>query len=618
MDIAEDYQLSIKDYTYILKKRLWFIISCCIIFTTIAAIKSFTAQRVYKVRAQILIEIEPPKILSSTDFIDSGGREENYYATQYEILQSRSLAKIVFDKLNLNLDPHFSQTKDASSMLLRIVKIEPLPKTRLVNITVEGTDPKKITQLANTWAECYIEQNLEFQLGTSRFAHNWLSEQLNPQKEKLENAEIALQKYMEENQLVSLPDLDTLEASGLIEMLRKEKVRLETELSEKSQRYKDKHPVMIKLFSELQAVKNKLEEEIKNTLELNQRVIQYRILKREVEINREMYDAILKRSGETNISQKLGNTNIRIVDYAEVPQRPIRPKKNQNILFGFIAGLGLGIVLSFFWEHLVATINSSTDVTKFVRLPLLGSIPRIKREKEFEKDKITLNQPNSNISEAYRLVRTSLLFSCSELQKSFLVTSPVPGDGKTLTAVNLGITLTQTGSKVVLVDADLRHPQLCTIFNMDKSSLGLSDYLKGSVGLEDIIKTTSINNLSVIPSGTLLPNPAELLSLESLKGLVSQLKERFDHIIFDSPPLVVITDSTILANSLDGVILVIRANRTTLETINKAKQLLTIAKSKIIGVVLNDVDIRREGYYHYSKYYHTQNDKITGEKRLKS
>jgi len=382
-----------------------------------------------------------------------------------------------------------------------------------------------------------------------------------------------------------------------------------------------------------QELSNKaLQEQLQLVNKINQEAIQYNILKREVESNKQIYDGLLTRLKEAGISAGLRASNIRIVDPAEVPDIPIRPRRSLNLVISSIAGLLLGVALAFLQEYMDDSVKSLEDVGRYLNVPSLGVIPKLESvsaralygvygrgavsretaqsnqlEKPLLLDLITNDRPGSVVAEAYRSARTSLLLSWPDRPpKSILVTSSLPSEGKTVTAVNLAISLTQTGKKVILVDVDMRKPRIHTIFKASDSR-GLSSFLTGSVTLRDVIESTDIPNLYVIPCGIVPPNPGELLLSERFRHMMSALQQYFDYVVIDSPPLISVSDARVVGPVCDGVVLVVKAMSTSREAARRAAAHLFDSRSRILGAILNDLDVRaRSEYYSYysgPRYY---------------
>ena len=226
------------------------------------------------------------------------------------------------------------------------------------------------------------------------------------------------------------------------------------------------------------------------------------------------------------------------------------------------------------------------------------------REPSCPVELITFGHPKSMLSEAYRNIRTSILLSFSgRPPKKIAISSPNPAEGKTTTVINTAIALSQTGARVLIIEADLRKPRIHRIFEQE-NGMGLSNFLSGNAQLDSIIKKTEIPNLYYILSGPLPPNPSELLGSSLFKGMIESLSERFDHIVFDAPPVLGFADSVVLSTSVDGTILVVQGGKTPRETLQRAKDVLSQVNARILGVVINRVNIRRGGYDGYGYYYY--------------
>jgi polysaccharide biosynthesis transport protein len=317
---------------------------------------------------------------------------------------------------------------------------------------------------------------------------------------------------------------------------------------------------------------------------------------------------------EIGVSAGITASNILVVDQAEVPMRPYKPNKQLNLMLAAVIGLFLGMGLAFFFEYLDNTIKTPDDLEQLVQLPSFGMVPEIShdRQKKLEGshscpvELITHGHPKSMLSEAYRNIRTSILLSFSEKPpKKLIITSPNPSEGKTTTAINTAIALSQTGAQVLVIDCDMRNPRVHRVFGED-NGMGLSSHLSGNADLESVMVGSEVANLHCIFAGPIPPNPSELLGSNIFKKMIERLSESFDHIILDTPPILGFADSVILSKLVEGVILVVTAGKTPKETLLHAKEQLQQVNAKILGVVINRVDIRRSdyGYYYYRYHYY--------------
>ncbi len=364
---------------------------------------------------------------------------------------------------------------------------------------------------------------------------------------------------------------------------------------------------------------NKAVEQAKKEVnEIADKTITYNILKRDADSNHELYDGMLQRMKEAKVAAGLKASNIHIVDAAIVPKRPVRPRVLLNLALGVILGLGLGIGLAFFQEYLDKTLKTSDDVEQLLRLPSLGVLPRFflnGHGRTHEESLVPLGdhghsdavapaiQRSPEAVEAFRSLRTSILLSASPVPRLILVTSALPSEGKTTTAVNLGATLASLGSKVVVVDCDMRRPS-CHRSTGVENNPGFVRCLTGHVGLQEaVLPVPGVANLYVIPCGPIPPNPAEVLSSPLAAELLRQLRAQFEYVLVDSPPLLSVSDSRILATMTDAVVLVTRAHSTPYDLVRRARSLLYGTGARILGVALNDVDLHQGGLgYEQYKY----------------
>ncbi len=357
--------------------------------------------------------------------------------------------------------------------------------------------------------------------------------------------------------------------------------------------------------------------------QMSERMVQYSILKREAEANKALYDGLLTKLKEAGISAGLRSSNIRVVDPAMVPTTPARPAKTRNIVLSFLIGLVGGIGLALLREYMDNTIKSPDDIETLARLPSLAVVPaftepnrdrsRVKllkgastngHEKRIEL--VAQHLPKSQVSEAFRALRTALLLSQADHPPQvILVTSALPREGKTTAAANLAVTLAQLGDRTLLIDADLRKPGIGRLLNLGSGTYaGLSSYLAGVSSLDLVtIQHPAIPNLSAIPTGPLPPNPADLLSSHKLADAITELRTKFKFIVIDSPPIMAATDAVILSVKADGVLLVVRSGETPKEAFTRTRDLLLSVKCHLLGVVLNAVDSTAPDYYYSYRYY---------------
>jgi succinoglycan biosynthesis transport protein ExoP len=451
----------------------------------------------------------------------------------------------------------------------------------------------------------------------------------------------------------------TDEKAILFNKLREEEISLKNQIAQASVQFGPSYPKLLELKNRLeQAQKDLQAETLKNVVrmqndylaalqrekmlrvafeaqkqeanQLNQSAIEYNLLKREADANRQLYEGLLQNLKEAGISAGLTSTNVQIVDSARTPTFPSQPNVPRNLEVGLLFGIIAGIVLALTNEALDNSVVTPEHVEFYSGLPALGLIPlkstmrmagangntkkrrllpsRSGSERDANMDLITYAHPKSELAEAYRALRTSILLgSAGAPPKLILITSPLPQEGKTTTAVNSAVSLAQQGRNVLLVDADLRRPSVHVAFGL-KPRAGLSDVLAGRNKLEEaLVASPQVPNLTIMPAGAVPPHPAELLSSEVMKELLARWSKEFDHVIIDSPPMLTVTDAVLLSVCVDRVILVVRASHTSKAALRRSRDLLAHVNANVLGVVLNGIDLRSPDHYYYyysgTKYY---------------
>jgi polysaccharide biosynthesis transport protein len=425
--------------------------------------------------------------------------------------------------------------------------------------------------------------------------------------------------------------------------LRQQILKAEQHSMELSQKYGAKHPTMQRATEDIKVLRAKREQEIKrvvqtikneyeiarsteaslrgllsatNTeaLNVNDKLIEYKVLNRDVETNRQLYDSLIKKIKEQSVIEQVRSANVLLVERAEKPGSPVSPRTMRNMLIAIILGLAGGIGMAFFVEYLDQTIKNPEEAELKLGLSVLGMIPLIEST-EYPIEKLVEKEPLSPFTENYKAIRTALLLSSADQPpKRLLITSAQPEEGKTVTAINLATAIAQSDYKVLLVDADLRKPRIYKALGLQNTK-GLSTYLAGASDM-DIIQPGPVHNLSVIPSGPIPPNPSELLSSNRLNFMIRALSEEYDIIIFDTAPLLSVTDGLILSKALDGTIIVAKAGKTGYDEVKRAVKGLRDLNSHILGVIINSFDTKKnEYYYKYYNYYSTDPKQAPGDKK---
>lgn len=709
-------EVHLLDYVRVLYKRRWLVVTVFLLVFGSVALYTFTATPVFEAGTRLLIESDERNVVNFEQVLEQNEGRPDYYQTQFSILRSRALARKTLDALDLWEHPHFggapaevedgfslwdsikgtfsspaedvagedavlaadetfAQSRAIDAFLLGL-EISPIRNSRLVDLKFRSPSPELATRVVNALAKNYIEQNLEYKFLASKEASGWLGERLAEQRSEVERAELALQKYREQNDAISLEDaenivvqkltdlnaavtrakttriekealynqlrasqndlgaLDTFPAilsNTFIQQQKAEIARLQREQAQLSEKLGAKHPEMQRVSAALavsqarlngevakvvQAVRSEyqaalaqensltsaLNQQKGEALAMNRKAIDYTVLQRDVESSRQLYDNLMQRAKETGVAGELRTSNIRVIDHAEVPRRPVSPRRPFNMLLGFLGGLMLATGLVFFFEYLDNRIRTPDEIKTHLGLPHLGMLPRLDPRAMNGAYPLICNGVPANFSEAFRALRTNVLFSTAqEGSKSIVVTSTGPGEGKSLVAANMAVALAQSGQRVLLIDADLRKPKVHEALGISQEP-GLSNLLVGRSKASETVRKTSVPGLWVLPAGRTPPNPAELVGSARLRDFIVSLGEHFDWILIDSPPVMAVTDASLLAHHATGVLFVVGAEMTSRHAASRALDQLEQVNARFVGAVLNRVDLDRNPYY-YSQYY---------------
>jgi capsular exopolysaccharide synthesis family protein len=619
---------------HVLKNRKEVLIGTILITLSVAFLANLIQKPVYRSSVELILQPKDSKIASSPEAVSSFLNDPTLLLTQLRLIEGPALAEKTLEEL---------ERPENRESLLKGFHVRPSGKpdrglvfsdrerralvhaiqgavsgyqveqgTRLIGISATGHNPQALTLVANAAAQAYVKMSYDSYMNSFQQGFLMMSQSLSRIREKIKTGEIALKKISSEIQL-----LETLKVYG------------------------EKYPLVLSLRSEIPELTKKLAEEVQNleTLEVSQRKdltvlltvpvtdlegllkieTELRslkpILEQEISTNKEMYDSIFRRLQESEISVR-GNDwmDPKVVEPATVPSRPIRPNKKLNLLLGLLLGIFLGTAFAFLQEYLDNSVRSPDDVRSYLKLFPLGMVPFVSPHLKEGGQTETFQLQNDAdvplyVAEAYRIIRTNLsLNSPDSPLKTVQITSAIRGEGKTTTAANLGISVASAGSRTLLVDADLRIPSLQTLLRMEGTEKsGLSDLITSPNGHspDSLVFPTTIPNLFFLPAGTIVPNPTELLSSKRMKTILQELKSQFDLIIFDSPPVISVADSAIIASWVDGTILVSRAGFTPRHLCLHAKNALESVNAKLVGCVLNSTQMEHQpyGYHHYYREY---------------
>lgn len=421
-----------------------------------------------------------------------------------------------------------------------------------------------------------------------------------------------------------------------LQKLKDRMLSLRTECTELQSRYLSEHPKLMECKDKLALVEKDFQRELSNLVvgteaelreavekernlhalfteakneafEVEKKKLELDRLKQESDNAKRQYESVFKRLKDIELSGLLRTSNVRVLDPARPNPAPVRPNVPQSILLGIVAGLVAGLGLALLLEFLDSSVTTQLEIEERLGVTFLGFVPSIpdSATQGQSKDLHIHREPKSHIAECTRAVRTNLLFMSPDKPfKRMVVTSSGPQEGKSTTAINLGIAMSQSGQKVLIVDTDMRRPRLHKAFGV-ANEMGVSSLVVGEGKLEDAIKTTEVPGLYLLPCGPIPPNPAELLHTRAFADLLDTLGTKFDRVILDSPPVGAVADAVVLATQADGVVLVLKAGVTHRDVARRTVRALNDVKAKLFGAVLNDVNLDRSRYgdYYYGYAY---------------
>ena len=712
IDWDTDESLDLRNLWNVVDRRKWQIGMFALAMSILASIVVVFMTPVYRATATVLIESQKANVVSIEEVYGLDMGNQQYYETQFAILDSRPIAEAVVDRLNLETrvetptldedaglpsrflysirsglrgmlngpaDDAEARTHESRQKLLKAysekLDVEPVDKTQLVNIHYNSPNRDLAADVANAHAQAYIENILDSRLQVTQTASNWMARRVEDLKLKLETAESRLQEYREQESLIdaegvqSLPTQEINElTSRLVEArrrlsdariaysqirdadrslvegsldgvpailrntavqnFREAEAEAERKVAELAKRYGPLHPKMQAAQSELQqATRNfrRQQTNVAQSMEADLRAAQSDVsqlereleaakgsfqqvgrkqselsaLQREVDVNRDLYEMFYNRMRETAQTGDLESVNARIVSPAVVPALPESPKKQAIVALVFAASILFGIVAAFLDESLNNTLRSSQDVEDKLELPMLGMLPLMETEQARDRSsQPAFFRPDAgDFREATQTVRTSLTFvNLDRPSKVMLIASSVSGEGKSTVAVNLACAFAQM-ENTLLIDGDLRRPTVGEATGLQRTHQGLSDILLGKAEFRRCISTRESLGVDVLPAGILPPNPLELLSSSRFAELIAVLRNEYDRIIIDSPPVLPVSDSIVMARYCDSVGLVVKADSTAVHQVRQCIQRLDRAQAPIAGIVLNQLDLSKANRY---------------------
>ena len=737
---SKEQQLNLSEYLRILFRGRWIIFISFVIVVSATAYMTYKMDPVYEAVTSIMIEdvASEESIFSLSSYFTS----QTTLSNQMEVLRSRTLAEQVIHSLQDS--PYRSELEilkenqtfdDKVDALRENLDIREIKETDIIELRVRAPSSFEAAFLANSIANEYYLQQLDYSKGAVSEVRSFLQDQLQTVRQKLVRSEELLKAYKEDQKIAAL-DVETTslveEAAKFDALLNETEIALNSELRrldilkrkmseakstlvadiseitspliEQLQEEIAKRQVLIaslmakgypgtdvtiaSLEVEIEYIKDRLVDETKKiaatgitsieplqtTQELfdmilgsevqvkslsaraealrdvvdvfnaqmdmlPEKALTFARLAREAELNEKIYLMLNEKYEESRIAEAGKTADVRIIDKAKPPRYPIKPNKKLNIILCIFIGLGLGIGISFLIEFLDDSLKTVEDVEK-LGLTVLGTIPMIDMDEMIRRmhregremtpeDKERLNyrlitriSPKSPISEAYRALRTNIQFSgLDHPAKVLLISSSATKEGKSTTTANLAITVAQAGSRTLILDCDLRRPTIHSLFGLDRKA-GLTNILTGEISFDNAVMRTGVNNLYIITAGDIPPNPAELVVSNQMQNVLDRARKEFDMVLIDSPPIIAVTDAVIMSTKVDGLILVLSSGFVNKREVTRAVNLIENVKAKVLGVLINGLNIRRMYgsyyyYYHYYQYYYYYGSSMRSQKRKK-
>jgi len=674
------------DYTDLLWRQKWIIAAVVLVCVLAGGTWALTATRMYRATTRIAFEQAPQIIKSQVYSGPSWWELQQFVKDQTLVLQTHRLAKRVAEKLGLTGNPGGGVDAAAAKLLGRL-KVDNVKDTNILELSMTGRDPDKVSEWLNVYVQEYIAINIEDNLNRTRKVYQVINEKLNPLRQQLEQSEQKLISFKENEEAFLVGDQDKNVITEQVNTLtteyaraKAERIKLETkiaalqgvdvsslsratlpdvlqdptiqrlkgqldglevELADKLRTYKSGHPVIKELRSRIASVSERIRQQIQTivkglrtdyrikkareaslyralqqlrdqAINLSKQNLEYEKLQHEYEQNKAFYEQMLRRSKETDISASAALNNVRVIDPAEPPKGPYSPNPPRVLSLSLILGLFLGVGLVFGLDFIDQTIRKPEDAERYLGLETLAAVPK------FTDDTTHVAR------EVYQSLRTAVMMAAREEGPQVLmVTSAAPQEGKTTTAFNLAKALAAGGSRVLVIDADLRKPRFHKILG-SKNVRGLTSVVLGEREIREVIHTVGDQpNLDIITSGPLPPNPPEVFGKASFKRMLEDARSQYDWILIDTPPVTSVTDAVICARLTDLVLLVIRYGTVKRTVIANALRQLARTDVRVAGATLNDVSMERGTYYYnyYYAYYHygygEKGEGKKGRKRLR-
>ena len=698
-------QRSLKDYILIFRERIWWLIVSFFIIFSGSLLYTFNKTKVYTAVAVVrLLRDDPSAMGTSVELAQNQIMGAEDLNTQISLLNSSNIIQGVNRRMSDEqrkkfLFPYegafsFTGPLTPAEILGKYRKIIPQRMSLMVNVAYTHPVPEIAADVANLFAEEFINYNLSENIDASMIAVEGLRIRADQQKDRVEEIELKLAEYREEHNAVSLDnqeniareqlgtlnqikltaknDFDQLDTKwDLIETYKRDGRKLweltfiaeqprvaqlltsisavRIDISTYSKRYREKHPVMLQLLQRLQESEIELNEAVDNSVDkifasymeaksnfemsskrlaekeleliaLSKTRVEYNTLLRDLDVQQSFFQALNSRMTQEKAQVSLKEANARIVDKAFAPLRHSSPNITVNLAVGVMGGLALGGGLVFLVAFMDDRVKSAFDIEGTVGLPLLGVIPRIKKLDSSAKAQAVAANVDRHVTETFRSIHSTLkLNDESKNAKIILATSTVPSEGKSFVSSNLALTFANHGERTLLLDADLRLPNIASSMQLE-NELGLLDHIEQGTSLDEVMVREVYPNLDVLPTGGKSKNPTQILVSAQFEAMLADLRDRYDRIVVDSPPLAAVSDALNLLPFIDGIIYVIKFNTVKRKTASANVRRLWESNTPVFGAVLNNITTSLSSYYYsqysdkaYQEYYIGQEDEIEDE-----
>jgi tyrosine-protein kinase Etk/Wzc len=647
-----EYGLNLWDYWRIVHKRKWIILSVFLVSLVSSHFFAEKAEPVYKATVTLNIDTDQPVAEITGTGVTFWGSGPGKMATQLELIKGYNVMKEVAIRLEMiDAETPTERVNMIVAGLRSRISVNKQQGTSLVDITAVDNDPDKAKGIAEAVTDVFIQKNWEDKIQEARRTKDFVEKQLKKLEER--NAEIRRK----------LESVGVGPSAGITSRMPEDRLDLRTrlahlriQLADLKERFTDNYPGVMNLKEQIENIQQEIsssregEDATQEDLEFpgdeQVSMIDAEMLENELEINKRLYGILRERYERASLVEASKSRGIEVVNPAVVPRTPDTAPEAANMFLGGIIGLVLGLVAALITESMDTSIGTIEDVEDYLKMPVLGVIPRIDVDKKDLRDDfwknppppeerkkmfeimgrlVTQYKPKSPIAEAYRNLQTYLRFSgIDKFGNTLMFTSAGIQEGKTITTVNSALSMAQLGYKVLLIDGDLRRPSVHKVFGIERE-MGLTEVVLGTFKLEDVVKTIDdimmgnirsskilqtygMENLSILTTGHLPSNPTEILSSQNMREFIKEAKEKFQVVMVDSAPILPVTDSCLLASKIDCTVLVYEVGRVSRGALRRSKMQIENAKGRPIGIVLNgmrasDMRFGSPFYYYYQKYY---------------